>query len=380
MNTPGQTQPITDSIARHVIRLALTVACLSLPLTGYAAATYIVGTCQSGKAAFATIQQAVTTVPAGSTIDVCPGNYPEWVYITRPLTLQGIQSGNSSAATITVPTSSPSNILYGLVAAQVLVVDPGGPVNLSGITIDGTGFPALTPEAANIVYDSASGTLDNVVAQSLNTSSASDIVAGILLRDDSSVLPTVTVKNSVVNISAGTPSATTIGIYVPYVPTVNMTLNVMNTFLSTPAYGMLDQSTGTSTISNNTMPGAPWGILVAYGDNVSITGNTITTSYGASVGVQNNKSTAITGNLLSGGIGILTEDPNVTIKGNQFFPVEGGQGSTGIDFECQPTSAAVSENTFTGMWDAINHVPASTPLKGTAGTYIGVRTIETSCP
>lgn len=132
MKAPTQIRSITDWIARHVLRLVLTVACLTLPLTGHAAATYVVGTCQSGRANFATIQQAVTTVPPGSTIDICPGNYPEWVYITRPLTLQGLQSGNSSPATITVPAAGRCNTLFGI-PAQILVVDPGGPVNLSGI-------------------------------------------------------------------------------------------------------------------------------------------------------------------------------------------------------------------------------------------------------
>jgi len=53
------------------------------------ASTVIVGTCSNQFPQYPTIQQAVNAVPAGSTIYVCPGNYPEQVIINKALSLKG---------------------------------------------------------------------------------------------------------------------------------------------------------------------------------------------------------------------------------------------------------------------------------------------------
>jgi pectin methylesterase-like acyl-CoA thioesterase len=50
---------------------------------------FLCGEMQAGESDFNTIQQAVTAVPPGSTINVCPGNCAEQVVIQQPLTLQG---------------------------------------------------------------------------------------------------------------------------------------------------------------------------------------------------------------------------------------------------------------------------------------------------
>src|SRR5207248_10194364 len=78
--------------------LALVIVLAAQPLI---AATYYEGTCKGGS--YGTISAAVADVPAGSIINVCPGTYPEQVVISKALTLQGIVSGNSSQAVITVP-------------------------------------------------------------------------------------------------------------------------------------------------------------------------------------------------------------------------------------------------------------------------------------
>ncbi len=112
------------------------------------ALNYEVGGCKtgSGYVNFTTISAAVAGVPAGSKILVCPGAYPEQVTITQPLTLQGIASNNSNRAVIAInpigglATNVTSIIGQGLYA-QVLVqnVNPPGPVNITGITVDGGG-------------------------------------------------------------------------------------------------------------------------------------------------------------------------------------------------------------------------------------------------
>jgi hypothetical protein len=103
---------------------------------------YAVGSCNPRLTSFATISAAVSSVPPGSTILVCPGTYPEQVTISQPLTLQGIQSANQDDAILTVPITglaANTTSLFGEgVAAQILVQTPG-PVNIVNISVDGTG-------------------------------------------------------------------------------------------------------------------------------------------------------------------------------------------------------------------------------------------------
>jgi pectin methylesterase-like acyl-CoA thioesterase len=48
-----------------------------------AATTFVVGNCKPGSN-FSNISSAVSTVPAGSIVLVCPGTYKEQVRITKP--------------------------------------------------------------------------------------------------------------------------------------------------------------------------------------------------------------------------------------------------------------------------------------------------------
>src|ERR1700730_5101948 len=77
------------------------------------ASTFAVGTCKPSLVSFTTISAAVIGVPPGSTIDVCPGTYPEQVTIAQPLTLKGISSGNAGQAVITVPGSGLATVTSG---------------------------------------------------------------------------------------------------------------------------------------------------------------------------------------------------------------------------------------------------------------------------
>jgi hypothetical protein len=148
------------------------LACLS----GYAmAATVQVGTCKPQLTSFATIQSAVNASGPGTTILVCPGNYPEQVSINKALTLKGVQSGTLDAAIIVAPaggtvTNTSSLATGNPIAAQVLVMDTTG-VNISNITIDGNNN-LITGCALNLVglfYRNASGVVDHaaVVNQAL---------------------------------------------------------------------------------------------------------------------------------------------------------------------------------------------------------------------
>jgi hypothetical protein len=116
-----------------------------LPLLAVHAAmagNFAVGGCKPTLPSFAMISDAVSSVPPGSTIFVCPGIYPEQVTISQPLTLEGIASSNQDQAVIAAPSTglvaNTTSVFLEPVAAQVLVQSVG-PVNIINITVDGSG-------------------------------------------------------------------------------------------------------------------------------------------------------------------------------------------------------------------------------------------------
>src|SRR5258708_20805020 len=172
------------------------------------ALNYEVGGCKtgSGYVTFKTVWGGVAGVPAGSKIQICPGVYPEQVTITQPLTLQGIGSGNATRAVITTNPNggfAPNVTSLGLgpVYAQVLVqnVTPAGPVNMTGITVDGAGANpgCSTLTLAGIFYASdTSGTVNEVtVRNQVNGGCA----WGIWVENGGSTNETITIENSSVH-------------------------------------------------------------------------------------------------------------------------------------------------------------------------------------
>ena len=176
------------------------------------ALNYEVGGCKTGKSYvnFTTISAAVSGVPAGSTIQVCPGVYPEQVTISQPLTLKGITFNNSSRSVITInnPTGAPlapnvTSIEAGPVYAQVLVqnVIPLGPVNIIGITVDGTGGGAGCPTLAGIFYASGTSGTVNEVATRHQLTPGCFLASGNGIWAENGAGPnqTITVENSSVH-------------------------------------------------------------------------------------------------------------------------------------------------------------------------------------
>jgi len=131
--------------------------------------TLEVGTCLSGYTHFNTIQDAVNAAPAGATILVCPGTYPEQVTITEALTLKGVTLATASGARIVPPEAgvvqnatslSPSVAPY---AAQVLIENAKN-VTLTNLTVDGTNdlIQGCSPYLIGVLFQNASGALSEM--------------------------------------------------------------------------------------------------------------------------------------------------------------------------------------------------------------------------
>jgi hypothetical protein len=326
--------------------LSLVLAVAAQPLV---AATYYVGSCKTG--AYGTISAAVAAVPAGSTIDVCPGTYPEQVVISKALTLQGIISDNSSQAVIAMPSGglvTTSSILYVStpVAPQVWVT--AGPVNITNITVDGTAGPTNCPTyyLIGVFYSGGSSGTMNAI-QTRNQNCAPNYGVGISVENGAGATESITIENSNVN-------------------------NNSNSGIN--AYSDQTPSTLTASIKGNYVVGELGGIGLSC--NGSVSNNTVMVSgefYGFSIGVGLNEGGVVSGNTINGAIYGVYVDGAGSVKSNKivnsgsygiFLLVPGAtvetniitQAPVGIEFQCN--TGTVSGNTINGATTGLDKVPA----------------------
>ena len=298
------------------------------------AATYAVGTCKPSLPSYTTISAAVISVPPGSTVDVCPGTYPEQVTIAQPLTLKGITSGNAGQAVITVPGSGLTVVTSGFGASVAPQVDiTAGPVNISDITVDGTGntVGGSGTWLAGIFYDTgSSGTVNEVTVRNLSNSG---YTAGAWAENAGATGPSVTIENSSFHdidnsavITRGSTLLATVkgntmeaaSYQVQLLSGGSLTANVLN-----GGFGGM-RVLGPATVSGNTLANQTIGILASGG--VTATSNKISNaSYGIYDGGGGNtyKSNAIT----KAGVGIEFDCNTPTVLSNTI-----NDATTGLDF------------------------------------------------
>jgi hypothetical protein len=248
-------------------RYAIFAAALLVFLLGRStlASTVVVGTCKSGLTSYSTIQAAVDAAPNGSTIDVCPGTYPEQVTINaKSLTIIGVLSGTSDAAVLIPPSgglkANASDFGGKTVAAQ-LFVENATAVTISHVTVDGKGN-ALTGCGTNLIgifYQNSSGKIVDDVARNQILDSSDQgcqVGLGIDVESDSGA-PAVSILNSSVHnyqkngITAGGPGTGGGG------PVMTITGNTVTGIGATAA------------IAQN-------GIQIGYGSTGKVTGNYVT--------------------------------------------------------------------------------------------------------
>ena len=322
------------------------------------ASTFYVGNCKVG--AFGTIQAAVDSalVPAGSVIDVCPGNYPEQVVISKKLTIQGIFNSNSTQAVVAMPTkglmTTSSLSTGGTVAAQVEVTAAG--VNITNITVDGTATSTNCPSSTyiGIFYSSgSSGTVNGVETRNQDCSGSSGGI-GIVAENGAGIAQSITIENSNVNVSSF------VGVWVcsnqnPSTLTASIKGNVVTTAQTAIAVtcnsGQGGVTNAAGSVSSNTISGATVNGVFAESASSVVSGNTIN---GGQAGVNVFAATSVTSNRISNSTAaaIALQIANATVKTNNIM-----QSPIGIEFNCH--MGTVSGNIINGTPTGIDTVPAA---------------------
>ena len=370
--------------------LSIIVLLLSQPLL---AVTYYVGSCKAG--AFSTIGAAVAGVPAGSTVDVCPGTYTEQVVISQALTLQGIARGGSSQAVVAMPSSglatTSSVSLGGTVAAQLEVT--AGPVNITGITVDGTAGASNCPAGyyIGIFYASgSSGTVKEVETRSQNCNTSG---IGMLAENGADATESVTIENSNVN------NNTWAGIYACS-PEEPSTLNayIKNNVVASVGYGVdagcnvagsvSDNFVNVSVNTTGLQGGGGFGILL-FSSSIPVSGNVViaqnvgiststngghvsnNTIAGGDAGIVVNSTDNVTSNRIANVAlwGIYLSNSGATVESNFIT-----QTPIGIEFNC--LTGTVSGNAINGPGTGFDQFPGTST--GTNKFY-NVAALTTGC-
>jgi len=338
------------------------------------ASTVEVGTCRKGLTQFATISAAVAAVPSGSTVLVCPGTYPEQVVISTPLTLEGISNGNSGRVIIAFPSAGlgmtvTSVIGAGVVGPQVLVTT--GPVNITNITVDGTGnnLNGTGERLAGILYESgASGTVNGVTAREQNGCGCG---TGIWAENGNSTSDAVTIENSQVHDADLYGMVLASSINPPtLVATVkgNQVINSNKGILS----GFLDGTIASNSIIDHTGVG-----ISANDTSASIISNTIAAIHGSAAvkGIVVNGKDFVKSNIIIDENGSLTSI-GIDLSGSSGATVEANKvtdSAIGIEFGCK-TGNTVSGNTLIDVGVGLDKVPTGLSVPGTIQSVDNIRT------
>jgi hypothetical protein len=333
------------------MRTSLLLATLSVLLAPLALAdnnNYAVGTCKPRLKSFASIQTAVSSVPPHSTVLVCPGVYPEQVTISQPLNLQGIANNNIDQSVITIPggilTGNVTSIFTETVFAQVLV-QTSGTVNISNITVDGTGGDqGCAVWLAGIFYASgSSGNISRVrTSNQIDTGSCG---VGIWAENGGTPNTWVTIQgNSVHDFDSA-------GIFLGTVSPSTLNASTHDNFVSpnSAAVGIL--ATGINgDITDNDVSNTIAGVVVELAP-VRVAANNVSTA--GLFGLLLFAGGTVQGNdITNTGIGVELSGPGATVQSNRITL----SAVAAIDFGCN--AATVSHNTINDALVGLGNVPA----------------------
>jgi parallel beta-helix repeat protein len=365
--------------------------------------------CKPSLVHFATIQLAVNAVPGGSTVDVCPGTYPEQVVINKNLTLQGIADAGQDAAVIVAPggglVQNTSSLATGNpIAAQILVQAPATSVKLSNLTVDGSNNRITggcgVPDPIGIYYQNASGAvsrasvLNEVLGAGLTGCQAG---LGIFVQSGGGGTSTVSITSSNVenyqkNGITGNEAGTTV--------TIKANTVIGQGSTSGAAENSIQIGFGaTGTISGNTVGSDVWapdvfgdtgnaaaGLLVYASQNVTITSNNVNnTQFGIALAGDPSSGSAdhnvVTKNTVSATHlydGIDLCGSNNTASSN----IINGSDESGVHIDDTCTGSAASDtasfNTINSACAGILIGPSASSPTTLSNTYSNVGTLQLS--
>lgn len=259
-----------------------------------------VGGCKTNLVSFGTIQSAISAVPSGATVQICPGTYTEQVSITAPIILQGVANGQNQAVVLAVPIAGLTQSVTGPVSSfpifPQIVVQDAGPVNISGLTIDGNTSSCPSGAVAGVVYLStttpSSGKLSNSVIRNTGSGCGSPQAAAVYGENGSGLASTITVTgNSVHSINgqgimfgpnlSGTISGNTISQVNGGIGFQNAGPNAKatgNTIISAQNAISLNSANGVTVQTNNLINSSNQAISlndISGGGNNNVTKNTV---------------------------------------------------------------------------------------------------------
>ena len=355
------------------------------------AANYQVGGCLQGPKKFLTIQTAVSVVPPGSTIFVCPGTYPEQVAIGQPLTLKGVSFNNQDRPTIVVPAGDPavggglqvnvtSSITGTPIAAQVVVI-PGifsGNVNILDITVDGAGASCNAGAFAMAGIFYGSGTSGAVRDSTVRNQNGNQPFcgAGIWIENGSGLGETIAVTGT----SIHDFSENGIDAYSNQTPptlTVNLQNNALHTAFSN-SFGILAQ-TVQGTIAHNVVTGVEIGIVDADAYMFQAPGMTINNNdvANAQIGIETREgSTAKSNRISDTHYAAFFLNGGAQAKPGPFLAANTIKNTgTAVEYNCT-ANVSFKSNTINDAQIAYNGVPLSLIVNNAVNPLYNVDTIE----
>ena len=333
-------------MSKHTLQILAVVLGMMVCLSGrtvMAFPNFAVGpaTCLPSLPHFPTIQAAVSGVPPGATVMVCPGSYPEQVVISQPLTLEGVISHGQGAAVITLPPNgllpNATTTFYGASAVQLLVENTNA-VTINNIIVDGSGGGCVN--GANVVI----GIELFQVGIPSDITSAGKVMNSVVRNENNSCGQGIWTETSFVTIQGNdVHNVGSYGLYNALAPN-----NIISNFVSNAYVGLwLDGAVGT-TISGNTMSNlSGWGMEIHHsGPPVTISKNSLLFTGFLGIDLYYAPSTITQNSTLGDPYGVeLFNSPGSSIKSNAFTNLSYGAG-VWIDDNGTAGGNTVAKNTI----------------------------------
>jgi len=333
---------------RSKLLLLVAAVCL-ITVRPLMAANVQVGTCKPKLTSYTTISTAVSSVPAGSNVFVCPGTYAEQVTITQSLNLIGTVAGTANQVLITVPSGgllANTVSMFGQSVAAQVNVEGAGPVNITNITVDGAGGDLgciSNTWVAGIFYGSVSSGTVNRVRASNQMNAACGV--GIWAENSDTSSQWVSIENSTVY------NADSAGIFVGsgFTPTLSVNVAYSSVNASGESLGIVAESVN-GQIRTNDISNTAVGVF-DVGPALNVIGNTILAS-GFGMFLVNGGT--VNNNHISGtNVGVLLGGGGATLTNNSIV------SSAGLAVEMSCFNASVSQNFINDAPIGIDQVPSS---------------------